>query len=342
MKTGSTSIQAWLRNNAAALREAGVALPLGEVDTNLSPLVADLEPRGKKGDNPIANAITPESLRAALEALPAEAHTCVISAELMGQRMRRDAVQAFRALIAPFFDRYRVILYLRRQDELAVSRHSTTLRRGDRGKMFNHPIDYARVIDDWGEAFGRAAIRPRLFARGELKDGDVVADFVETAGLPMVAAPTPGQEFNPSLDVDAQTLLAALARRHRAEHGEHLAGLPGQARLVAYLDRHHAGRGRMPSRAQAEAFLAQVAESNERVRREWFPDHPALFGDDFSKYPAEPTADPPLERQLEVAHGALLHLLAGQEARRGRKGKGKGAEKRRRRDPVAVAEAEMA
>jgi len=316
MKTGSTSIQAWLRHHAPALRAAGVAMPLMEIDSNLSPLVGDLDPHCHKGRNPVADAITPAALRAALDALPDEVRVCVLSAEMMGQRMGREGVLAYRDLLAPYFDRFRVVVYLRRQDQLDVSRHSTTLRRGDRGRMLQMPLDYARILDEWADAFGRDALRPRLFGRAELVDGDVIADFVAAAELPPVAPATIGQEINPSLDAAAQTLLAKLGKRCRETMGTHLMGLHGQLGLIAYLDRTHAGVGRLPSRADAEAFLAQASEGNERVRREWFPERATLFDEDFSAYPTEATPDPPVHRQLALAHDVILALLAVEPTRR--------------------------
>lgn len=317
MKTGSTSIQTWLRHNAAALRAAGIGLPLVEIDANLSPLVGDLDPNCHKGNNPVADAITPTALRAALDALPDGVRACVLSAEMMGQRMRREGVLAYRDLLAPYFDRFLVIVYLRRQDQLDVSRHSTTLRRGDRGRVLQAPVDYARILDEWAEAFGRDALRPRLFNRAELVDGDVIADFVAAAELPPVAPAAIGQEINPSLDAAAQTLLAKLGKRCRETRNTHLVGLHGQLGLVAYLDRTHAGVGRLPSRTDAEAFLARASEGNERVRREWFPDRATLFDEDFSAYPPEATPDPPIHRQLALAHDVILELLSTEPTKRG-------------------------
>lgn len=187
MKTGSTSIQWWLRVNRDALAEQGVAVPLHADQTNLSPLAAtfgatqadDLD----EADGIQALKIPREQLIADLDALGPETHTCIISGELMGQRMRRPAIARLKTALSPYFDRWVIVIYLRRQDELAVSRLSTMLRRGARARLAK-PLDYARILDDWAGEFGREAIRPRLFARDQLIDGDVVADFIETAGLP--------------------------------------------------------------------------------------------------------------------------------------------------------------
>jgi hypothetical protein len=48
------------------------------------------------------------------------------------------------------------------------------------------------------------------------------------------------------------------------------------------------GSGWLPTQAEAAAFMARFEESNEAVRRRYFPDRPSLFADDSQRFPLAP------------------------------------------------------
>ena len=310
-KTGTSSIQSWLAANRAPLAAAGIHVPetLGRQNHERLAHIAD-------GSAPPAMA---RRFAAEMAALPETARTLVISSEYFGNSLTRAGqVAPLKALLDRHVGAYRVVVYLRRQDEHAVSSFSTAMRAGETrrtGPLAARPKDYAALLEAWSAVFGREAIRPRIFGRGELIGGDVVADFLATAGIPLPpGASPPALERNASLRPEAQLFLARLAehaRRTGVVEGDFRA-LPNRARLIAALDAHFAGQGMLPSRAEAMAFYGRCRESNERVRAAWFPDRATLFAEDFSRYPETATPPPSLEAMFEVAMTTVLALLAGE------------------------------
>ncbi|MBX9701862.1 MAG: hypothetical protein K2X74_20670, partial [Acetobacteraceae bacterium] len=308
-KTGTSSIQAWLAANRAPLVAAGVHVPetLGRQNHERLARIAD-------GTAPPAMA---ERFAAEMAALPEQAHTLVLTSEAFGAQLTRpQAVAPLKALLDRHVGAYRVVVYLRRQDEHAVSSFSTAMRAGEArrtGPLSGRPKDYERLLDAWAGVFGQAAIRPRIFGRGELLDDDVVRDFLQTADVPLPADATPPTlERNASLRPEAQGFLARLAAHARASGvvEDDFRALPNRARLIAALDARFAGPGLLPSRAEAMAFYDRCRAANERVRAAWFPDRPTLFPEDFSRYPETPGTPPSQEAMFEVALATVLALLA--------------------------------
>jgi len=69
----------------------------------------------------------------------------------------------------------KVVLYLRRQDELAVSRYNTRIKNGQTRREIFYPkdasspyYDYRRLLDHWSAVFGKEALRPRIFEHQRL------------------------------------------------------------------------------------------------------------------------------------------------------------------------------
>lgn len=314
MKTGSTSIQWWLSRNSAALEAEGVHL-LRPKAINASALVRTFEDggRSRRKRKEAGNAVSPERFNAVLEAIPDSAHTAILSGELLGQAMRRPAIARLKEAMSPYFDRWLIIVYLRRQADLTASRFSTSARRGQHAKL-KSPMDYARILEEWGAEFGRDSLRPRLFDRAELIDGDVVADFQAVAGLPTLPEEKRPDERNPSLNPKAQAFLEDLAKS-AGRRGPKFLALPGHSRIVGILNQGHAGSGRMPSRAEVAAFMDQARDSNEVVRAAWFPERTTLFSEDYSKFPEVATPAPSNKDKLEVAMDVIVKLMSNQKPR---------------------------
>ena len=319
MKTGSTSIQHWLFRSAGALDQSGIHV-VRAFGPNMSRLSA-IAMAKMLGEAPVASDQERLSLaRAEIAGLPDTTHTLVISGELLGNQLRKPRqVRALKAILDEFCDDYRIIAYLRRQDELSVSRYSTALRRGDaRARRLSRAVDYDAMLTVWSSVFGRAAIVPRIFDRASLVDGDVVRDFADAAGLGFEPINDGAIARNSALRADAQQLLVDLARRAReAGVDEPLADFPRMEEVTRVLDRDFTGRGMQPTRAEVLAYYEGVRASNEAVRRAWFPDRLTLFSEDFSSYPESEPPPASTAELLEVAMTVLVELLVGAEERAG-------------------------
>ena len=312
MKTGSTSIQVWLHQHAVRLAKQGFYFPTSLGGPNHSRLAYLAQGHALGVEFGPQDEARLTAFSEEIDRLDESIHTLILSGEMMGQTLDQLAeVQSLRTLLAPMFDTFKIILYLRRQDDLSLSRYSTALRRGERrARPLSKAIDYDLVLSLWSRVFGRENVRPRLFVRETLVGGDVVSDFADAVGLTYEPSEEGPIDQNPSLLPQAQAFLADLARQVRD------AGFEGQFNNVErheeinrVLSSTFAGKGMRPARAEAIAFYDQVRESNERVRAEWFPERETLFSEDFDTYPVVEEREPRPRDKLEVAMAVLVSLI---------------------------------
>ena len=321
-KTGTTSIQRFLALNRRWLGERGFAFPRASGQWNSHLLALYARGPGRGDDMHLRLGLESVEKRTAfatefadcftreLAALPAHVHTVLLSSEHLHSRVvARESIESVLALLRPHCARFKVLVYLRRQDRVATSLYSTAMKAGltrdrilpeigDSSSYYN----YERLIARWAEVFGADAIVPRLLARDRLAQGDLLADFAAACGLGGLAGAQPVERENEGLRAVAQEFL------HRASghlppivDGERSAAWDA---LVKLLGRELVGPGRLPTRDEAQRFQAIFAASNERVRQRWFPDLPALFDGDFSLYPEQDEPAPSFDDAVAV--GTLL------------------------------------
>lgn len=321
-KTGTTSIQHVLSSSREALIERGFAYSRSAGNRNHLRLAAYAgdPPRVDELRNDLRNVpdaggpyeAFPDDLAAEMASLPAQVHTVIFSGEHCQSRLvTAESVGRLKALLDRHFSDYLILVYLRRQDELAISHFSTQLRNGQRNARLlpvreerNPYFDYAALLDRWASVFGRQAMRPRLYGRAHFAGGDLMEDFRQACGIGAIDWPDAGTMRNPSLIPAAQEFL------HRFNATE--AGGPGRPRprwAYEFLNEHFAGPGKKPLREDARAFVEKFEEGNQAIRAEYFPDLPRLFPDDFSMYP-ETEVPVPEPAVFAVAMKVIEHLTS--------------------------------
>jgi tetratricopeptide (TPR) repeat protein len=332
-KTGSTSIQHILHTRRKTLPAQGVAYPATPGDNRhilLATAYTSYPEMWEERDLPIWEGREPAKriaaylgeLKAELTALPTHIDRVILSAEHFATHLRApEDIKRLHDDLQPFFDRMKVIVYLRRQDLHFASMHAQFVRLGntnppdmDRLTAFHHEYDYAALIGRWAEAFGEHAMIPRLFEGAKGARFDVVEDFATICGLTLAIAPDDNARArNLSMTLPGQNLLLELGRTLQATdpdatNATAIASRTLWQRLSETVSAAAPGSGWQPTRAEARAFVARFAQSNEAVRQRWFPDRPTLFAEDFDKLPEHaPIAD--TAAILGVAGAALLHAL---------------------------------
>lgn len=306
MKTGSSSIQVWLSRSAATLAESGIYVPRS-FGPNMSRLATIAEAFTVGVDPTPGDQERLKGFKAELDELDSSITTIVVSGEMLGHQLRKpEQLRYLRELLSPYASEFSIFVYLRRQDEISLSRYSTALRRGERrARPLSTVFDYEKLLDLWSGEFGKETIHPRLYDRSSLIGGDVVRDFAEAAGLPFDQDGKKPISQNTSLQPVAQSFLAALAAKVRDSGFEQpFEAIAGHAAINRLLSTAYQGTGYQPSREDVLRFYGQIADSNERVRARWFPERGSLFSEDFSKYsetaPALPSSDELLAVALEV------------------------------------------
>jgi len=213
------------------------------------------------------------------------------------------------------------VVYLRRQDRHYASLYVQLLRTGGRvgppalpteaelrASWLGGYYDYAETLRLWAGVFGREAILPRLFEPAALAGGDVVDDMLELCGIPGAIPPdAPDRRRNPSWSLATIRLALAMIARLREEAPRHLAPFgPAWRRFAELLSAEPPGPGWRPAPEEARAFLAGFADSNERVRAEWFPERASLFAPVEEQ---EPDPLPPPDAALLAACGLLMQEI---------------------------------
>jgi tetratricopeptide (TPR) repeat protein len=313
-KTGTSSIQHFLVTRRKALLRQGFCFPAtpgGSTHVAMA-VAAAYHGKPRKWQEEVkqkAMGVPPlledfwQQFYDEINALGPQIRTVILSAErFSGQLDSQEKIENLRTALDPLFDDYRVIVYLRRQDAHATSAYSQMLRFGiieppaleqpsSRYKSF---YDYEAFLARWSTVFGRAAITPRIFERKAMTDGDAVTDFVQLCQIGKVKlAPAEESVRNQSIDVKGQALLIAVGRLMQEQAGSTKVAGRIWDELTDIVSATCAGQGWRPSRAEAQAFMAQYTASNEAVRREWFPERATLFDMNDSSLPDSPvTLDP--------------------------------------------------
>jgi hypothetical protein len=220
----------------------------------------------------------------------------VVSSEHLQSRLFSVAeVSNLARFLRPLFGKIDVICYLRRQDQMAVSRYSQALRAGhvlgapvpraDRIFQGHLPpyFDYKSLLDRWSTAFGQSSVHPSIYSSSQLVEGNVVLDFLQKADMGIDAHDMPMVvHANSSLSPEAQTVLLGMNKgldtvQKTDEHRQQY------RRLVKYLDENAQGVGLRPEKAEAWAFYQTFESANRAVANRWF-NRDTLFDEDFSRY----------------------------------------------------------
>jgi hypothetical protein len=188
-------------------------------------------------------------------------------------------------------DDVRILLYIRRQDELHVSYYSTSLRAGNT-KKFSFPklnparlpyyLDYSSIVKNWSEAFGADSLKVCLFDKHKFFDGSLIRDFMHAAQIEWSNAYTELLiKSNQSLSLEGQDLIRQInimkADRKISPQLFH--------KVLKRIEMNHVGPGIPASRDDALLFYKNFLPGNEVLRSQYFPKLQELFNDNFSVYP---------------------------------------------------------
>lgn len=307
-KTGSSSIQAFLFENRERLREQGFEYLFsdGRIEQReLALYCVD----SFMGDDHAANLhISGEFLRSnwkdrferefgrKVRQACDRGHTVILSSEHLQSRLKSPGnIGVLRQLLTPYFSEIRVLVYLRRQDQLATSLYSTKCRNGWLGGGVFPPnihaktpyYNYQLLLQRWASGFGHAALIPRLFNKSRLRNQNPVDDFCALTGIDSQCGDLePVSARNTALPASAMYAVEILNRRYPQFEARpadpELRAI--RMRIIARVSADFPGAARKPLRADAESFYRMFADSNRALLAEW-PQIDDSFSLDFSMYP---------------------------------------------------------
>jgi hypothetical protein len=330
-KTGTTLIQRWLASNHRQLLQEGFWMPKCLGFPNHTRLVAACLDDGVV-DNIKAHLLRREGIDEALlrwrvaHDLHAESrkagdwHTLVISSELISSRLASSSEQQrLVSLVHNLVDRIRILLVVRRQDQLAISRFSSVLRSG-----FNR---YDAILEDlssfnfWALPPGRTVSDHHFFydlegiarrfasladdgfsirVHGEQHPIDMIQDVMECS-IPWSVNTNP--PLNQAMSARAQFVIARLNQSHLVQWPSG-ARRDGYRQLLQQVEARVPGVPRQISPERACRFLQAYQPGNQRLC-----DHYGLS----RSLCADPSADHRNETDdqslMEDTKGLVTHYL---------------------------------
>ncbi len=323
-KTGTTTIQEFCHANREILAQQGILYPASLGASNHLKLAAyaldddNLEDDTRKYFG-IKNAWGLRAFQSQVERdLESEmrehgsAKVALLSNELIQSRLTKmSEIEKLRDLLISLFSHVTIVIYLRRQDRVAVSHYSTKLKSDtdDDGLVFPainagtalpHYFDYDTTLRQFEDVFGRENVNVRLLEPSFLKDGDLLSDFCFTCGIDHNEQFVPVARENESLSPNAIAFYRKFNQRVPRFVGQGLN--PLRSGLNTAMAKAFGGRGPDVAAADAKAFYKYFVEGNRQIARRYLPFGDAnLFTDDFSMYRdhSRDTVDP--EALIDIA-----------------------------------------
>lgn len=211
-KTGSTAIQEFIKNNRQALEVDGITYPksaskamnylafslldtvpelVHQLPVDMNELYADIDYGNK------SNIISSEAFFLC--------STRKYLGEVLPSRLK---------LLLPDAYNVKIILYLRRQDNFIASIYAQYVKLHAHNNFYTKTIqefieeysaymDYYEILNNWSRVFGKENIIVRAYEKHQLKDEDIVSDFISTLGLSsMQDYKSPADSVNPAIGRD--------------------------------------------------------------------------------------------------------------------------------------------
>lgn len=284
-KSGTTAIQGFCAANRRRLRENGICYPtsVGERNQTALTLMA-LEPaplhnlhRSRRlfdeADVERFRRKTTEELERELSGSSAE--VAFFSNEHLSSHLDDEGVARFARWVKRFADGIRVLVYLRRQDEMHLSWYSTQCV-GGRAEAFRWPdedeiarlYDHLGVLRRWGRHFGDENLIVRLYPAASLGGGDVVSDLANVIGVEIDDDWADGGESNARLSVETLDFLW----RYNRDVGYFLSFGPDPLRgpIIDALSSAPGPSTRLVVASKAaRAFLSRFDSDNRIIAREY-------------------------------------------------------------------------
>jgi len=323
-KTGTTSIQMFLDDHKAMLHAQGVFASgcLGWYNHKLLAAYGmadgshDIAVTSAGIDGPAAHqafrARTRGHVLAEIERTDATRY--LLTSEDLSRLITIEDIRRVHALLNEICANIRVIVFLRRQDRLAVSRYYSLLINGNvPPAVFPAPdqaayYDFAGLLEPWAQVFGDQAIRIVPYNEAQSDSGrfDAIGAFCNAAGIALPADwQGSARQDNVSLDVISQTILQTVNR----QGGVLTDKIPARRLLEALRAADRGIAGAFVSAAQARTFHDRYAHGNAALARRFQVRQP-LFGDDFSMYPDTPPHPAALtQAALERMVAVITNLL---------------------------------
>ena len=297
-KTGTTTIQNFMAKNYEILKEKGFVFAKSATFNNQHlPFVNTLNYLADAHEDIKLNYEDNWVFKAFKKEINENPNKIFIfSSEGFSLRSNREkSVKILKEMLKKLgFTEIKIIIYLRNQADSMVSVSSQNIKHGhhpeyktpannnsnniffDKNIFFN----YKQAVSNYLNTFGKENLIVKLFDKNEFYEGDLIKDFLHILGLKLDDSFILPPNQNESLDLIGFELLERIN-----SHFEGFAWSPKGRNSFVYYD---IIRGNfftskdpslkfMPKKEIYESYITYFEESNEWVRKEFFPHKERLF-----------------------------------------------------------------
>lgn len=323
-KTGTKTLQSFLKMNAAVLSANGIALPatLGTHNhrrlasmVNNPDIVDDyIKEQGLLDTRQRLVAREQWQQQFIQEVQQSNAESMLVTSEHLQSRLRSPAeMQRLSLLLSGLFSSIRVVVYLRDPLSTVLALYSTAIKSGGTLKAppmpgesayFDHVVNHEATLKRWSAVFGQQNLRVRLFDQTEFLDGDLITDFVDACQLPKLHYRRPDKQ-NESLSAVGAAILSRVNQRVPKFCDDGLLN-PLRGGVVKHFERNLSNGMRVRARSEwIDAYQDAFAESNEWVRTRFFPQRQRLFSHSRAKAPGQESLP---EAEIDAIAGLIADV----------------------------------
>jgi len=223
-------------------------------------------------------------------------HVFLSSEHLHSRVTKKSHIEHLYELLKEPFDEIEIIIFLKPQSTLAVSRYSTFLKSGKRLNDFFSPYelknlyyDYSKFLNWWKEVFGQDALTLKILDDTPQASLDVVEEMCSILSISDHSFEALDSRKNVSLNavsLDFLNTLNLYLEEEEFNMSNHLRKLIVNTIMEVDVD---LSERKLPSRQSAINFDALYSESNELLAKS-FNMHTPLFKVDYSRYPEVPVS----------------------------------------------------
>ncbi|WP_372370687.1 hypothetical protein [Candidatus Uabimicrobium sp. HlEnr_7] len=295
-KTGSSAIQRFLYQNRKQLLKNGWIYPnhatRGSAHHPLAALYLEKERRPKflsEYKHQLAG------LKKFIKAHPQE--IMLLSSEYFGaienvERLKND-------LCSTGFTSIKIIVYLRRQDEILVSGYNQVVKAKNETRKFDvhfNKMNWFTLLQKWEKAFSKENLIVRAYQKEQLTQG-LTSHFTEILGLNDVKWEKPEQQVNQSLDLD---LLEVKRLANIVEYPLSISTLNKINNMLTSFPQQ-----KLLSKQQSQEIINYFSESNKQVAQRYLK-RENLFDKESPKDEKEIFQGLQLEKVVTVMLGILI------------------------------------
>ncbi|ENX5857775.1 hypothetical protein ACFRA6_001262 [Campylobacter jejuni] len=183
------------------------------------------------------------------------------------------------------FTKIYIIIYLRNPNSLFVSMCSQALKGNISDNFLSHPdknnlfktiCNYKQTLENWTNVFQKENIIVKLFDKNEFYQGDLIKDFINTIGLEWDDNFIIPDKQNETLDLLGMEIL-----NHFNNYSIPILTNRYVDFIINFFDKHFTSKNPelkfQPPKEIYQSYINYFKESNEWVRKEFFPHKKTLF-----------------------------------------------------------------